>query len=108
MMVCALLRQGHLLSTSARARWDKKKEAIGSKERQQTNNNQNGCFFPPEERVPFSQPRKDDSARVVTARAPSQRLSAHAMGQHNNKKRAIGTKERQQRNNNQNGFFFSS
>jgi hypothetical protein len=65
-------------------------------------------FFPPEERVPFSQPRKDDGVRVATARAPSQRLSAHAMGQHNNQKGAIGAKERQERNNNQNGFSFSS
>jgi hypothetical protein len=64
--------------------------------------------FPPEERVPFSQPRKDDGARVATARAPSQLLSARGMGQHNNQKGAIGTKERQQRNNNQNGIFFSS
>jgi hypothetical protein len=64
--------------------------------------------FPPEERVPFSQPRKDDGAHVATARVPSQRLSAHAMGQHNNQKGAIGAKKRQERNNNQNGFFFSS
>jgi len=64
--------------------------------------------FPPEERVPLSQPRKDDGARIATARAPSQRLSARAMGQHNNQKGAIGAKERQERNNNQNGFFFSS
>jgi hypothetical protein len=64
--------------------------------------------FPPEERVPFSQPRKDDGARVATMRVLSQHLSAHAMGQHNNQKGAIGAKERQERNNNQNGFFFSS
>jgi len=64
--------------------------------------------FPPEERVPFSQPRKDDGVRVATARAPCQHLSARAMGQHNNQKGAIGTKERQERNNSQNGFFFSS
>ncbi len=53
--------------------------------------------FPPEERVPFSHPRKDDGARVAMARAPSQRLSMRAMGQHNNQKGAIGTKERQER-----------
>jgi hypothetical protein len=64
--------------------------------------------FPPEEREPFSQPRKDDGAHVATARAPLQCLSARAMGQHNNQKGAIGAKERQERNNNQNGFFFSS
>jgi hypothetical protein len=64
--------------------------------------------FPPEERVPFSQQRKDDGARVATARVPSQLLSARGIGQHNNKKRAIGAKESQQRNNNQNGIFFSS
>jgi hypothetical protein len=70
-------------------------------------NNQNGVSFS-KERAPFSQPRKDDGARVATARAPSQRLSARAMGQHNNQKGAISAKERQERNNNQNGFFFSS
>jgi len=59
--------------------------------------------FPPEERAPFSQPRKDDGAK-----APSQLLSTRGMGQHNNQKEAIGAKERQQRNNNQNGVFFSS
>jgi hypothetical protein len=42
--------------------------------------------IPPEERVPFSQPRKDDGAHVATARAPSQLLSAHGTGQHNNQK----------------------
>jgi hypothetical protein len=61
--------------------------------------------FPPKERVPFSLPRKDDGARVATARAPSQRLSVRTMGRHNNQKGAIGAKERQQRNNNQNGIF---
>ena len=61
-----------------------------------------------EERVPFSQPRKDDGARVATARATSQVLSTRGMGQHNNQKEAIGAKERQQTNNNQNGIFFSS
>jgi hypothetical protein len=64
--------------------------------------------FPPEERVSFSQPRKDDGARVATSRAPSQLLSTRGMGQHNNQKGAIDAKERQQRNNNQNGMFFSS
>jgi hypothetical protein len=82
--------------------------ASTAKERQQRNNNQNGFSFPPEERVPFSQPRKGDDAHFTTARVPSQRLSARAMGQHNNQKGAIGTKERQQRNNNQNGVFFFS
>ncbi len=62
--------------------------------------------FPPEERVPFSQPRKDDGARVATVRAPSQLLSVRGTGQHNNQKGAIGAKERQQRSNNQNGIFF--
>ena len=45
---------------------------------------------------------------VRVTRAPSQLLSARGMGQHNNQKGAIGTKERQQRNNNQNDVFFSS
>jgi hypothetical protein len=64
--------------------------------------------FPPEERVPFSQPRKDDGARVATARAPSQRLSARAMRQHNNQKGVIRVKrKRQQRNNTQMVFSFS-
>jgi hypothetical protein len=61
--------------------------------------------FPPEERVPFSQPKKDDGVHVAMARAPSQRLSVRVMGQHNNQKGAIGAKKRQERNNNQNGFF---
>jgi hypothetical protein len=44
--------------------------------------------------VPFSQPqpRKDDGARVATARAPSKRLSVRAMGQHNNQKGVIRAK----------------
>jgi hypothetical protein len=58
----------------------------------------------------FSVGAQDDGVRVATARAPSQLLSLSAcgMGQHNNKKGAIGAKEIQQRNNNQNGIFFSS
>jgi len=56
----------------------------------------------------FSVGAQDDGARVATARAPSQLLSVHGMGQHNDQKGAIGAKERQQRNNNQNSIFFSS
>ncbi len=83
--------------------------ARAAKERQQrTNNNQMVFSFPPEERVPFSQPRKYDGARVATARAPSQRLSARAMRQHNNQKGVIRVKrKRQQRNNTQMVFSFS-
>jgi hypothetical protein len=43
------------------------------------------CSFPPEERAPFSQPRKDDAPDAV-ARAPSQCLSARVMERHNNQK----------------------
>jgi len=56
----------------------------------------------------FSVGAQDDGVRVATARAPSQLLSAHGMGQQNNQKGAIGAKEIQQRNNNQNDIFFSS
>ena len=36
-------------------------------------------------------------ARNAAARVPSQHLSMHAMGRHNNQKGAIGAKERQQK-----------
>jgi len=47
--------------------------------------------FPPEERVPFSQPRKDDGACIATVRAPSQPLSTRAMGQRKTSKRRSTT-----------------
>ena len=55
--------------------------------------------FPPEERVPFSQPRKDDGACVATA--PGR------VGWDNTtiKKGTIGAKERKKRNNNQKVYF---
>jgi len=42
----------------------------------------------------FSVGAHDDGVCVATARAPSQLLSTHGMGQHNNQKGAIGAKER--------------
>jgi len=79
--------------------------ACAAKVRLQRNNNQNGFSFPPEERVPFSQPRKDDGVRVVTARAPSQHLSACAMGQKKRSNRFQGKTTNKQQSK---WLFFSS